>query len=85
MQDQDLKINTLEIMMDQNKNDHAAIKEAMSIGFAQISSELREFKEEITTDYVRNESFLPVKVIAYGFVGIVMSGFVGLLLTVVWK
>lgn len=38
--DQDLKINTLEIMMEQNKTEHAEIKDMVKAGFKDLTEKI---------------------------------------------
>ena len=40
MDDKDLKINSLEIMMEQNNKDHSEIKKTIDIGFEKINNKI---------------------------------------------
>ncbi len=54
--------------------------------FDSFESKIIQVERDIAARYITQDEFLPVKIIAYGFVALVCIGFVGLLLhSVGWK
>lgn len=47
--------------------------------------EVKDIKEQLTGGYVRKEEFEPIKRLVYGMVSLILIGFVGALLTLVFK
>jgi hypothetical protein len=73
---QSLKINRLEIMMEQNNKDHDTLKEML----CRIDKKIDGISEE----YVKKDEFNPVKNIVYGMVGFVLLAFIGALISLVF-
>lgn len=60
--------------------------ENMRLDLRRIEVKIDAFEREFSGAYVTQDEFFPIKCIAYGFVAVILLGFVGLLLhTVGWK
>jgi len=66
--DQDIKINTLETNYKNMSDKIDNLTQLVKDGFEELRVDIRD-------NYVRKDSFLPVKAISYGLVGTVMIGF----------
>lgn len=67
--DQDLKINTLEV-------NYKSMSEKIDTLTDLVRNEFASLRVELKTNYVSNDRFLPVKVLTYGFAGILFSAVV---------
>lgn len=59
--------------------------EVMATDIAYIANDLTEIKSMLTNNYVTNDRFIPVKNIAYGFLGIFFTSVVGALVFLLVK
>lgn len=66
MDDKDLKINTLEV-------NYKAMAEKIDALTELVKEEFSSLRDELRTNYVSNDKFLPVKILTYGFAGILFS------------
>ena len=66
MDDQDLKINTLEV-------NYKAMAEKIDALTELVKEEFSSLRADIKANYVSNDKFLPVKLLTYGFAGILFS------------
>ena len=66
MDDKDLKINTLEV-------NYKAMAEKIDALTDLVKEEFASLRDELRTNYVSNDKFLPVKILTYGFAGILFS------------
>lgn len=64
---QDLKINTLEV-------NYKTMSDKIDGLTAVVKSEFSELRKELKENYVSNDKFLPVKLLTYGFAGILFTG-----------
>lgn len=67
--DQDLKINTLEV-------NYKSMSEKIDKLTDLVKDEFAALRVELKTNYVSNDRFLPVKILTYGFAGILFSAVV---------
>lgn len=66
MDDKDLKINTLEV-------NYKAMAEKIDALTELVKEEFSSLRDELKNNYVSNDKFLPVKLLTYGFAGILFS------------
>lgn len=50
-----------------------------------LSDSMAERDKQIEKEYVKREEFIPVKTLVYGFVGLILLSFVGVLITLTFK
>jgi hypothetical protein len=53
-------------------------------GIHENLKELKEMMKEMQATFVRKEEIMPIRYVCYGLVGMVMTGFIGSLLTIVF-
>lgn len=61
----------------------ARIEESMKSMGEKLDTVVRAFGEE--SAFVTKDAFAPVRMIAFGLVGLVMIGFVGAVVALIWK
>ena len=74
MNEQDLKINTLE-------TNYKSMSEKIDSLTDLVRCEFAELKKELKDNYVSKDTFLPVKILTYGFAGILFTIVIGALIS----
>jgi peptidoglycan hydrolase CwlO-like protein len=80
---QDNKIIVLETNYKTMSEKIDELKKSVEKGFSELKNEFKCIREENANRYVSKEKFEPVRAIAYGFVGIVMTAVVVAIITLV--
>jgi hypothetical protein len=80
---QDNKIIVLETNYNTMADKIDKLEKSVIRGFSELKDEFKCIREENANRYVSKEKFEPVRAIAYGFVGIVMTAVVIAIITLV--
>jgi len=82
---QNLKINTLELSYTFMAQALEEFKKTMQTGFNEVKCEIRSMREYNDKVFVKQESFVPVKMVVYGMVGAILLAVLGSLIALVIK